>query len=229
MIWQEDFQQMLSTFKEMSFKITYNIISNPFDMDLNYFLEICRKRIPYLVNQPDNLLRQLFFSGEFKMYEVDEPIFKANERCKDLIIIMQGVVEIDMTDGLQNVLMDLLGKGSVIGVNSFFTGVPWVFNAFAVSSQTTTLFRLDHEVIDKMMKSNSILNQAVQLYQDHLDTTGVPQVDYLIYNDKKQFDTEGLQRVSFKKYRCWLVDDNVGIQKLNESYNKEKKKKLKSN
>jgi signal-transduction protein with cAMP-binding, CBS, and nucleotidyltransferase domain len=60
----------------------------------------------------------LFYSGDLQIYEVDEPIFKFGQTCDFIYIVMMGVVEVDLTDGRQEYMLDILGRGSVIGLQS---------------------------------------------------------------------------------------------------------------
>jgi signal-transduction protein with cAMP-binding, CBS, and nucleotidyltransferase domain len=67
------------------------------------------------------------------MYDIDERIFQFGQPAKYMRIIMQGVVEIDITDGKKKFLFDLLGRGSVIGVHFMITSEKWIYEAYARS------------------------------------------------------------------------------------------------
>jgi signal-transduction protein with cAMP-binding, CBS, and nucleotidyltransferase domain len=63
------------------------------------------------------------------MYEMREDVFKYGCKCRFFYIVMQGVVEINITNGKQNVPLDLLGRGSVMGLNYMINEDELIYNA----------------------------------------------------------------------------------------------------
>lgn len=55
---------------------------------------------------------------------------------------------------------------------------------------------------------------------------GLPQIDYLIFRDRLPADFERLLNINYRKYRCWLEEDNQGIKKINEEYIQSKRKQV---
>lgn len=87
-----DFQDMCASYKDIKEKLTKMVIRNPFNIEQQYFVEVCRNRIPFLKEQSDYTLRCLFYSSNLEMFEMEETIFTYGTKCKCIYIVMSGVV-----------------------------------------------------------------------------------------------------------------------------------------
>lgn len=85
---------------------------------------------------------------------------------------MLGVVEIDLTDGRQQYMLDILGRGSVIGLQSMLSEDFQVFNCYAKSEYSTIIFRLSSEVVFKYAKTNKHLMDSIELYRRQIQENG---------------------------------------------------------
>jgi predicted nucleic acid-binding Zn ribbon protein len=122
-------------------------------------------------------------------------------------------------------MLDLLGRGSIIGLNNIMKEDTYVYNCCAKSQNSTILFKLPRIVLFKYAKTNNQLHKAIEAAKKSISDHGLPQIDYLIYKDKQPKDFEELLKINYRKYRCWLEEDNVGIKRINEEYLKVKRQK----
>lgn len=102
------------------------IMKNPYDLDRNYFVLKVRQSIPYFKDVSEENLKKIFFDSETKIYEMEQHVFKRNQRCEFILIVMQGVLAIELETCSEHVTqLDLLGRGSVIGSHSILSGAKW--------------------------------------------------------------------------------------------------------
>ena len=74
---------------------------------------------------------------------------------------MKGVVEIYIQSGSDHVVIDYLGKGSVIGQYSVLGGENAVFGMKAVMNGTTSILCLGRETIETMRMKRQEVDQAL--------------------------------------------------------------------
>lgn len=73
------------------------------------------KRIDYLRKASSQLLEEMSFHAEVKLFEYNQVIFKPGETCPGIYFVVRGVIEVYTIQGEETVVLDYLGKGSVIG------------------------------------------------------------------------------------------------------------------
>ena len=112
---QEIFQEMSMVFPQVSTQINSQIVNNPFDIECQYFITVCRKRIPYFKTLSEKILKDMYYSSDLMLFDINQKLFSAGNKCKDIFIVMQGVLQIDLTDGTNEFMLELMGRGSVIG------------------------------------------------------------------------------------------------------------------
>jgi len=75
-------------------------------------------------------LRELYYRSKQTYFDPGSTLFDIGEPCKDIFIILSGVCDIIISDGDKNkAVLDIMGKGSVIGNNFIFTREPWMYKA----------------------------------------------------------------------------------------------------
>ena len=82
-------------------------------------------------------------------------------RSLDIIIVYQGVVQINLTDGENYHMLDIMGRGSLIGVNNVVNMEDYNYNAEAVSDETTVLPKVSWDLIEEMMLFDEGLMEKV--------------------------------------------------------------------
>ena len=89
------------------------------------------------------------------LFDVDEP-------CNEILIIMHGVIDVVISDGYQNSqVLDILGKGSIIGANFVLKQEIWSYEAINNSSLTVKVIRISHNLISMLASQNQDIMTAV--------------------------------------------------------------------
>lgn len=114
----EKLHQFFGKFPEIKEEMINEVISNPFDSEREHFLSICKNKIPFFLNLPDNLIRQVFYQCQHRFIYPDELLFDVGEPCQAIYFILEGQIDIELCDGESiHTLMDTLGPGSIAGMN----------------------------------------------------------------------------------------------------------------
>ena len=95
----------------------------------------------------DYFLKQLYYHSNEFFYERDEIMFNFNEKCSGIYIVWEGVIGIELTDGTKSRIIDVMGRGSVIGMYGALYKEPWVYVAKGVSVRTTKIMKIDNTVL----------------------------------------------------------------------------------
>jgi CRP-like cAMP-binding protein len=63
-------------------------------------------------------MKQLYYRTTKKFVVSQDTLFNVGEKCDEIYIILSGVFDIEITNGVNlSITLDLLGKGSIIGSN----------------------------------------------------------------------------------------------------------------
>ena len=89
--------------------------------------------------------------------------------CDHIYFIMKGVVEIYVQSGNEQVVIDYLGKGSVIGQYSILGREKTLFGARAVMAGTTSILCLGRETFETMRMKRQEIDQALLYAEDYID------------------------------------------------------------
>lgn len=111
---------------------------------------------------------------------------------------MMGVVEIFVQSGDEEVVIDYLGKGSVIGQYSVLSHEKCLFGMRAVKAGSTSILCLDRETFESMRMKRQEVDQALLAAEDYIDKQGVPQIDFVLVNENsdKAKEDEGLSNIN---------------------------------
>ena len=67
-------------------------------------------------------MNRVYYLSRRKTYLYQKTLFEIGQRSECIYVVLMGTIEIVLTDGTTNqIVMDLLGKGSIIGVNFSLT------------------------------------------------------------------------------------------------------------
>ena len=75
------------------------ILWNPYDYQREKFVMSCRKHIPYLRNVEEHVLQKLYYQSELVSLESNQTLFDSEDICKQIYIVIHGVLDIVITDG----------------------------------------------------------------------------------------------------------------------------------
>ena len=101
--------------------------NNSHDPDRDFFLEVCRTRIPYLAPMPERFLKELYYRSSMCFYEMESKLFSYGSRCRYISIIYNGTVVIDLYDGSELHFLDIMGRGSVLGATFVVNSELWPY------------------------------------------------------------------------------------------------------
>ena len=82
-----DFTSMMNNFPNVKLHLVNKIISNPYDEERDFFVQVCKDKIPYLAQMKDTFIRQLFYRANMFQYEMTENIFDVGDNCDHLMIV----------------------------------------------------------------------------------------------------------------------------------------------
>ena len=67
----KDFKEMIHLYPKCHEIMASTILSNPFEIDRNYFVLKCRQFIPYFQDLSDDILKKMYYEADAKIYELD--------------------------------------------------------------------------------------------------------------------------------------------------------------
>ena len=90
--------------------------------------------------------------------------------CNHIFFIMKGVVEIYIeAGGKKSIVLDYLGKGSVIGQYSVLGKEKTLFGMRVVSAGTTSMMCLDRDTFKSMRRKRADVDQALLTAEDFIE------------------------------------------------------------
>lgn len=96
-------------------------ILRTYDDDLKVFLRQAFTQIDYMQNLDEEVLAHIGFCMEVKKMEAEEKVFFAGEQFEQMIIVLDGALELytEMDKGNEEFLVEVLKSGSVINAHQF--------------------------------------------------------------------------------------------------------------
>lgn len=117
---------------------------------------------------PDELLREIYYRSEKEFLNIEQKIFGVGDSCDDIFIVISGVIEITLSDGKKKQHLDMMGRGSIIGMSNILFGEKWAYYATAMSERGTIIFRLKKDVLKLMAKVYNPLQLALETASGYL-------------------------------------------------------------
>lgn len=95
------------------------ILNNPYDYEREYIIHLLRNHVSYFKFVSTNLLKEIYYLAKHLFLGKDEILFDIGDDCDSIYIVLSGVLEIIITDSDDKYkrIMDLCGRGSIIGAN----------------------------------------------------------------------------------------------------------------
>ena len=171
----------------MAEKMSYRIKANYKDPVTNFFM-YRYKRIEYLAKLDTRIVEEISCHLYVVIYKFNQIILSPGQICDHVFFVMMGVVEIFVYSGNDEVVIDYLGKGSVIGQYSVLGREKSLLGMRAVKAGCTSILCLDHDTFESMRMKRQEVDQALQVAEDYIDKQGVPQIDYVMVNENSERD-----------------------------------------
>lgn len=217
MIEATDFKEMLLFSPDIKLDLINGIVNNPYDFDRDYFVQKCQFEIPIFQNLDVNFLKQLYYRCETNFYEQDQIIFEAFSKCGYLYIIMQGVVGIELLDkDEQPYLIDIMGRGSIMGLNNVIKGEEWLYRASAQSSRSTVIIQISRDLLKQLSFFSSQLQQNFDYFQQYNELNSIPQIDYIITNESFSRQMKEERYCNIKYNRLFVEGKLTEIEELKQ-------------
>ena len=91
------------------------------------------------------------------------------------------MIDIVITDGGQNSqVLDILGKGSVLGSNFVFKSEQWAYRAVNQTEITACAIKVSFQDLVHLSNKHQDLAKALYVQRDYLKNHGISQIDYVI-------------------------------------------------
>lgn len=89
----------------------------------------------------------MYYKSQRSFYCKDEILFEYGQKCEFVYIILSGVVSIELINNKKEVMqqIDILGRGSVLGVNNVINGYPWYYRARICSEQSLNVIQISRQ------------------------------------------------------------------------------------
>lgn len=125
-------------------------------------MNICKQSISYLKNADKDTLRQLFYRAKQQFYDSKQVLFDVGDACENIFFVLHGVIDIVLSDGYQNhQVLDILGKGSIIGANFVLKKEKWVYSAINNTTMTVRVLKISHNLLQTLAAQSLRIQNAV--------------------------------------------------------------------
>lgn len=136
---------------------------------------MCSENIEYFQSADEDSLRQLYYRSKQGFCQPGEQLFDVGDECEDIIVILNGCIDIVVSDGYKfQEILDVLGKDSIIGANFVLKQEVWAYEAVNNSNMTVKFMRINHNLISMLSTQNPDIMQSVQAYSEKIEVQGLP-------------------------------------------------------
>ena len=134
---------------------------------------------------PISELRVLYHRSIWRFYDLDQKIISPGQACDRLYVITSGVVEVSLSKGYQTTqLLDLMGRGSIIGAQSILCKDDWALDVTVRSVATAQVLEIPSLTILSLARGSPSFLKAVEEDMLRVEMMGTPQIDYIIFLEK---------------------------------------------
>ena len=185
------------------------IVDNPYDLDRENFVELCKNKIQFMNKIDEKVIRELFYSCQYYFYSRDEVIFEVGSRCDGILIILNGHVNIQMTDGNNyHKTLDQLGSGSIIGQNFVLKQEHYPYRALNKNKMNCSILKISYQSIKHMMSRDKMAQEHIKNFTEAIDMNGLSQIDYIMRNDT--FDSNQVIKYikTFQRNLIWKAHNH---------------------
>lgn len=202
-----DFKNILLHNRNIKDQIIQMQLSNPYDVDRNFFVLQVMKHIPYLKVLNDNELTNLYYKSHRCFYGQDQIVFEYGSNCNFIYLILSGVLSIELLNNKKEVTqqIDILGRGSIIGINNVLSSNKWFYRARVSSDQSLNVIQICRDSLMQLSKQNHLMaTKLLETVNDH-QTYGIPQVDYVVSLDPLGYFQNQLKyiKLNYGKFCLW--------------------------
>ena len=121
--------KIIIKYRDTKQKLENFILWNPYDLERDYFIEIAQRSISFFKRLDNITMRKIYMACKHLFFETNQFIFDVGDTCDCIYIVCLGNIEIGLTNGVEYMTMDYLGRGSVIGYNGVVLDSDQVYSA----------------------------------------------------------------------------------------------------
>lgn len=145
---RESFTEFITIFPDVRLALRDQVLQNPFDGEREQFVKLAKTSVDYFKDADEDMLRQLYYKGEHEFLDIGQTIFDVGDKCNSIYYILQGVLDIVISDGYSNhKVLDVLGKGSFLGMNFILKSEIWYYKAVNNSTITSRILKVKMSAI----------------------------------------------------------------------------------
>ena len=148
------------------------VMESSLDLRLPEPEEVLRE-VNWLKGMPDVLIAKIVTASESRVYNAGDTIMKQGGEGDGMIVITRGSVKVSIAD----IVVDIMGRGAVIGEMAVLAGVPRTANVVADSSVTAlwlTTESMQAIMAESPELSGSLWKTAAMRFAENLIGTKSP-------------------------------------------------------
>ena len=112
-------------------------------------VDLISKNIDFFDGIDLNIIRELYHRASIGFYDTGEKLFDIHDICDTVFVILSGSINIVISDGTNiKGTMDILGPGSIIGINTFLKGEQWWYYGINNINIACKVLKIDWRLLD---------------------------------------------------------------------------------
>jgi len=148
----ESLQTLIKAIPNIERQLIHNLKSY-YDEELKFFKSLLYS-VPFLRSyRTDEVVFGLFMRTRIRNFNCGEYLFKRGDKCKEqFLIIKKGSVALSLTRKRQEMILDILKSGSIIGHYGMFDRRRIVYNAKIDSKKATAIAIRKKDLLEVLEK-----------------------------------------------------------------------------
>ena len=93
----------------------------------------------------------------------DQKLFDLGDKCGEIFMVLNGIIDIVLTDGFDNnQVLDVCGRGSMMGFNFILSGERWIYRAINHSNDYVHVLSIKRELLLKYVESHKSIKRSIE-------------------------------------------------------------------
>ena len=169
---------------------------------LKVFVKNFLKDIPYIKDQNEDILEEIYYHIKPEYYEKQQIVFRTGDIVDRIYFIVSGEVDLLLNLNNEEFVIDTLYQGCWVGAYKVLVNGTHSHTMRTVSNCVIHYITKDSLAI--LMNSYSHLSKEVSLMNDYVDTTEEPIVDFCLYrHDAQSITGKQIVKLTIVKLIKW--------------------------
>ena len=169
---------------------------------LKVFIKNFLKDIPYIKDQNEDILEEIYYHIKPEYYEKQQIVFRTGDIVDRIYFIVSGEVDLLLNLNNEEFVIDTLYQGCWVGAYKVLVNGTHSHTMRTVSNCVIHYITKDSLAI--LMNSYSHLSKEVSLMNDYVDTTEEPIVDFCLYrHDAQSITGKQIVKLTIVKLIKW--------------------------